>query len=141
MGSFDGATFKERGRNAQTWPLWGKAGIAVIKKIPGGPKNVIQKLTIDMPRLDLVVRVTAAELAALYGKVGVEGSLVFSYETCTARLERMDGEEVGAGNDRYFVTLHLLRSSGAIAGTPATALLSDSGAYLLSDGGDYLTQG
>lgn len=138
MGSFSSITFQERG-SGTTFPIWGKAGIAIIKKIPGGNLNIIQKIGLDMPRLALVVRVTAAQLASLRGVVGDTASLVFGYETTTAQLESItDAQEVSAGRDTYFVTLNLLRTTGTISGGGLTSILAESGDTLTTEAGDTI---
>ena len=137
MSSFDGVTIAERGAGAANFPIWQKRGLAVIKKIPGGDVNVIQTIGVDLPRLAMPARVTAAQLTALYGKVGVSGSLVFSYETTTALLESIEGEEISAGKDTYMVTLTFVRSGGAI-GAPANALVTNLGESLVTGAGDTL---
>jgi hypothetical protein len=139
MGSFDGAGFSERGAPPQ-FQVWSKGGTVAIKKIPGGSNNVIQKIGVDLPRLALVVKATSAQLTALYGKVGVSGSLVFGYETATATLESIDSvAEQGAGKDVYFATLNLIRSS-AVSFTPSTAFLTEAGDTFLTEGGDTFIQ-
>ena len=137
MSSFDGVTIGERGSGGQSFPIWQKRGLAVVKHIPGGDVNVIQVIGFDLPRMSMPARVTAAQLTALYGKVGVSGSLVFSYETTTALLESIEGEEISAGKDTYMVTLTFVRSGGAI-GAPSNALVTDLGETLITGGGDTL---
>jgi hypothetical protein len=136
-GSFDGTNFiGERGAGASAFPVWGKAGSIVIKRVPLGNKNVIQKIAVGLPRLALVVKVTAAQLAALRGKIGVEGTLVFGYESATARLESITGAaEQSAGHDVYFATLNLIRLA-SVGSTPSTARVIESGDTRVTESGD-----
>lgn len=136
MTSFDGVTIKgERGNDGTSFPTWNKPGVSVVKKIPGGDVNVIQIIGTGPARLGLAVKVTFAQLTSLYGKLGVTGSLVFSYETATAKLESIDTPVQIGTNDEYFTTLNFIRSSG-VSTTPATAFLTEAGDILATEGGD-----
>ena len=129
MASFASATFDELG-NDSTYNIWSKAGIAVVKKIPGGDDSVIQKIGIDLPRLSMPVKGTAAQITALYDKVGDSGSLVFSYETCTARLESMEPpQSIGIDNDLYTSVLNFIRSTSVVSALPvtSTAFITEAG--------------
>lgn len=135
-GSFSGITFRERGRGSgQGFPVWSKAGVVVLKKIPGSGDTVIQAIGTQLPRLGLIVRVTAAQLTSLYAVVGTSATLVFHFETTTARLESIDTPVQMAANDVFEATLNLIRSSASIS-TPATARLTESGDTRVTESGD-----
>lgn len=136
MSSFDGVTFGERGQGGTQFPIWQKRGTIVIKHISGSDKNVIQKIGVDLPRLSLPARVTATDLASLYGKVGASGSLVMGFETTIAYLESIEGEEISAGKDTYMVVLNFLRSAGGISTTPSNARITEAGDVRLTESGD-----
>src|SRR5919202_653785 len=121
MASFDGATFKELSQDGR-FAVWSKAATIVVKKVPGGDLNVIQVIGQALPRLTMPIACSASELTALYGKRGNEATLVFSYESTTARLESIAPPALAAvGSDLYFTSLSFIRSSGAITSAP-TAL-------------------
>ena len=135
MGTFDGVTFQELGPE---YPIWSKSGTTIVKKIPGSSNNVIQKIGVDLPRLSLQVKLTAAQLTSMYGKVGNSASLVFSYETTTARLESIDPPvSIGIDNDIYLATLSFIRSSGAITGASGSSVrITESSDTRLTESGD-----
>jgi hypothetical protein len=139
--SFDGtSTLGERGRGpGGPYPVWAITGNVVIKKIPGGDKTVVQIIGQKLPRLALIVKVTAAQLAALRTKAeaGTTGTLVFSFETATATLINVtDIQEQGAGHDVYFATLHLIRSSPYFAiASASTTRITESGDVRLTEDG------
>ena len=109
MGSFDSASFAERGNGGQSFPVWNKKTILSIKPLPNGTP-FLQDIGMDVQRLALVVKVSGAELSALYDKVFASGSLVYGWETHDAFLESIDGVvEVKGGADVYFATLNLVR--------------------------------
>jgi hypothetical protein len=141
-GSFDGAAFAERGQSGATFPIWSAPGIAITKKIPGGANSTIQVIGIGAQRLGLVVKVTAAQLAALYAKRGVTGSLVFGWETCTAYLESIENvEEQLAGKDVYFATLNLIRQGSGGAGPVSTSLITETNDPIQDEsGGDIVVE-
>src|SRR5262249_37195209 len=113
----------------------------VVKKIPGGDVNVIQVIGEALPRLSMPIACSAAELSALYGKRGGEASLVFSYETTTARLEPIAPPSLAAvGPALYFASLSVIPSSGAITSVPSTALITEDGATLLTEAGESIIQ-
>ena len=135
MTSFSGIAFRELG-NDGLYKLWSKAGIVVIKKIPGGG-NVIQKIGVGLPRLSMPIQCTAAQLTSLYAVVGDSASLVFSYETTTARLESIDPPaRVSINADLYETTLSFIRSGGGISTTPSTAFLTESGDTFVTEASD-----
>lgn len=139
--SFDSAAFRELS-SGDGYATWGKASTFATKKIPGSDDTVLQLAGIALPKLAMPIMGTASEMAALLGKVGVEGSLVFTYETVTARLESMEPPvSIGIGNDLYVSTLHLIRSSGAISPAPDTGslILDSDRAVVTDDGGALVT--
>lgn len=138
MTSFDGTTLIELngGGGYVTWP---KAAVSVLKKIPGGSVNVIQKIGTGVSRLSIPALLTAAQASALQGKVGNSGSLVFSYETVTATLEAMEPlVSVGIDNDLYQTTLTFRRSSAPAGSVVSDAILLEDGTYLLLEDGTNL---
>lgn len=136
--SFAGAsTLGERGAGPGNYPVWSVEGVVVVKKIPGGNKNVIQVIGIKRPRLALTVKCTAAQLAALRAKIGVTGTLVFHFETTTATLESVENAaEQGAGHEVYFATLNLIRSDASFGSTPSTARITESSDTRVTESGD-----
>lgn len=117
--------------------VWSKAAGFVVKKIPGGSKNVIQTFAPALPRMTMPIVGTAAQMLALQAKVGVQGTLVFHFETTTARLLSMGPPvSIGIDNDLYFSTLELIRSSPYFAVQP-DAILMQTGAQILLETGDY----
>lgn len=140
MGVFDSASFDELSDGSSQYAGWSKPGLTVVKKIPGGSKNVIQKIGVGMPKLALAIKGTKAQMTALLAKVGDEGSLTFNFETTTARLESMEPPtSIGIDNDLYTSTLNFLRSSGGITALPSNLLRSDAGNRLTDNSGGYLT--
>jgi hypothetical protein len=138
VASFDSAGFDELGQDS-VYNIWSKSGIAITKKIPGGDKNVIQKIGVDLPRLAMPIKATASQITALYGKVGGSGTLVFSYETCTARLESMEQpQSIGIGNNLYTSQLNLIRLVSV--GTPTTGFITEVGETFITEGGDTLIE-
>lgn len=135
--SFDGATLKQLSDGSGRYAVWSKTGGFVIKKIPGGDKNVIQKFSAAFPRMTMPITGTAAQMVALQGKVGEEGTLVFHFETCTARLLSMEPPvSIGIDNDLYFSALTFLRTSPYFT-VPLDAILLQTGRMLLTETGDY----
>lgn len=110
MASFDGAGFDELGPDS-TYNVWQKDSNFVVKKIPGSADNIIQKIAVGVPRLDMPIKGTASQITALYGKVGTSGTLAFTYESTSARLESMDSPlSIGIDNNLYTSVLHFLRT-------------------------------
>jgi hypothetical protein len=141
MTSFDGVSFKELTQDS-TYPTWSKSGNTLIKNIPGGSKNVIQKVGTDLPRLAMPVQLTAAQLASLKTKAeaATVGTLIFSYETCTARLQSVDSPaSVGIDNDIYPATLNFIRT-GSVSTTPTTAILAENGNPLITEASEFFIQ-
>jgi hypothetical protein len=141
MTSFDGVSFKELTQDS-TYPTWSKSGNTLIKNIPGGSKNVIQKVGTDLPRLAMPVQLTAAQLASLKTKAeaATVGTLIFSYETCTARLQSVDSPaSVGIDNDIYPATLNFIRT-GSVSTTPTTAILAENSNPLITEASEYFIQ-
>ena len=135
MASFASATFDELS-NDHEYAVWSKQGIAVIKKIPGGDKNVIQKIAVDLPRMTMPIKGTAAQITALYGKVGDSGTLIFSYETCTARLERMEPpQSIGIGNDLYASALSFIRTA-SITSVSTDTRITEAGVVRVTEASD-----
>lgn len=130
MTSFDGTTFKEL--SADGYVTWPKAAVSVIKKVPGGALNVIQRIGTAVSRVTIPALVTAAQASALEGKVGDSGSLVFSDETVTATLEAIEPRiSIGIGNDLFVTSLTFRRSSAPIGSAVADAFLLEDGTYIL----------
>jgi hypothetical protein len=140
FGSITG--IKERGQGSgQGFPVWDKRGVVSLKKIPGGSKNVIQKISITACRLAMPVRVTAAQLQDLYDAVGSTASLVFHFETVNATLEAIDApEEFFFSQDTYTTTLHFLRSSTVFAAASTSFLLESGDTLLLESGTELVTE-
>lgn len=139
MASFAAATFDELG-NDSTYNVWSKQGIAITKKIPGGAKNVIQKIGTDLPRMAMPIKGTASQITALYGKVGDSGTLIFSYETCAARLESMEPpQSIGIDNDLYTGVLSFIRTA-SVSTVSSTAWLTESGDTWITESGDTWIQ-
>lgn len=110
MASFDGAAFDELGPDS-TYAIWQKEGVFTTKKIPGSADNVIQKIALGVPRLDMPIKGTASQITALYGKVGDSGTLAFTYESTNATLESMDSPlSIGIDNNLYTSVLHFLKT-------------------------------
>lgn len=108
--SFDGATLKQLSTDHKL-AVWSKTGGFVIKKIPGGG-NVIQVIGLSFPRMSMPVIGTAAQMGSLKAKVGSSGTLIFHYETTTARLISMDAPvSIGIDNDLYTSALTFLRTA------------------------------
>lgn len=137
MTSFDGTTFKQLSDNGYvTWP---KASVRVIKKIPGGPLNVIQKIGTGVSRVTIPALMTEAQKDTLLGKVGTSGSLIFTYETVTAKLEAMEPPvSQGIDNDLYVSALTFKRSSAPAGSIVSNAILLEDGTYLLLEDGTNL---
>ncbi len=135
--SFDGASGWRQLSSGSGYAVWSKTGGFVIKKIPGGAKNVIQKFAQAFPKMTMPIEGTAAQMTALQGKVGVEGSLVFHFETCTARLLSMTAPiSIGIDNDLYFSSLTFIRSSGYFAiATASTTRITEAGDIRLTEDG------
>lgn len=109
MGSFRSQTFEERGL-APVFPVWPARDILNEKPRPAGNLSIIQEIGDDVERLGLIVKVSAAELKALYDEVLNDGELVFGWETVDALLVSVtDAAEQGAGHDVYSATLNLMR--------------------------------
>jgi hypothetical protein len=139
VSSFNGCTFKERGQ-MPTYPLWPAQSIISEKDRPAGRLAIIQEIGADIERFGLVVRVSKAELLALYDQVLNEGTLIFSYETCTALLCGVtDASEQGAASDKYFATLDLIKLDDS--GGPDDSILLENGDTLLAqDGSIFVTE-
>ncbi len=109
MASFAGHSFRYRGQNGATFPIWDKRMIAVTKERPNATPDM-HDIGEDVQRLDVVIRCTKAQLTTLYGDVLTTGSLVLAWETHNAFLENIDGAFlVVSGQDVYEATLHLIR--------------------------------
>jgi len=135
--SFDGVSFGERGNGATSFPVWSVEGTVIVKKIPGGDKNVIQVIGNKLPRLAFIAKCTAAQLASLRTKAEAltTGTLDFSFETCTATLVSVtDAQEVGAGHDVYFATLNFIRSSARFT-IPDSAWETEAGSVWETEAG------
>jgi hypothetical protein len=132
--SFDSAAFLELASDG-VYAGWSKTGSVVFKKIPGGDDTVIQKTGTGLPRLTMQALMTAAQLSAMYGKVGSSATLIFSYETCTARLEKIDGaQSIGIDNDIYTANLSFIRT-GSVSTTPAAARVTEAGVVRVTEAG------
>lgn len=108
MGSFSGHTFKEFGQGG-VYAAPPADGGAVDKDLPTNV-SITQAIGAGAPRFNLVVRVSKAELIALYDAVLDDGSLVYGYETVNALLCGVtDAAEQGAGHDVYLATLDVIR--------------------------------
>jgi hypothetical protein len=137
--SFDSAAFGELASSG-TFAVWSKAGTTQIKHIPGGDKNVIQKISVGLPRLALPIKATASQLTALYAKRGVTGTLVFGYESATAVLESITNvAEQAAGKNVYTATLNLIRTA-SVSSAPSTALITEASEYFITEAGEYFIQ-
>lgn len=109
MASFNGHSFRYRGRGGVTFPIWDKKTLLNVKERPNAAPSITDTGA-DVQRLDVVVRCTKTQLLALYGDVLVSGSLVLAWETHNAFLERIDGAfQVVSGQDVYEATLHMIR--------------------------------
>lgn len=107
MGSFAAQTFREG--KAPSFNLWDKKYLLAIKDRPNSEPD-IREIGMDVQRAAIVVRVTAAQLTALFDQVLESGSLVLGWETVNAFLESITGvQEIGAGKDTYFATLNVIR--------------------------------
>lgn len=134
--SFAGAAFRQLSDGQGRYAVWAKTGGFIIKKIPGGDKNVIQKFAPAFPRMTMPITGTAAQMVALQGKVGDSGSLIFHFETATARLLLMsEPVSIGIGNDLYFSSLTFIRSSTYFT-IPSTAWLTQTGETWLTQSGE-----
>jgi len=110
MGSFNGQTFSERGQGASTFPLWPAQSLITEKDRPAGALAIVQGVGADVERFGLVVRVSKAELLALYDEVLQDGTLIYGWESCSALLCGVkDASEQGADQDVYFATLDVIR--------------------------------
>jgi len=111
MSSFDGKTFQERGEQGKNSPSWDDNDIIVIKKVPGGDLNVIQRIGADVQRLAMPISCTAAEYADLRSVRGTTGSLAdWSDDDTDAFLEKIAPRiEVKPGEDLYWTTLHFIK--------------------------------
>jgi hypothetical protein len=138
--SFDGSTYDPLSDGSSIYPVWSKAGIAVVKKIPGGSKNVIQKIGVGLPRMALPIKGTRAQMDALLGKVGDSGTLIFPYETCVARLESMEPPtSIGIGNDLYTSVLNLIRTA-SVSTVSSTAFITEGGDAFITEASETLIQ-
>jgi hypothetical protein len=108
MASFGGATFKERGQNAQTFPTWSRKADSAATHVPGGNVTVIETSGLAADRLSLGIRCSGAELTALYAKVDTIGTLIFSGGTRSAYLDEIDGPAEVLASGKYFATLKLI---------------------------------
>ena len=107
MATFDGAGFSERGQGGGLFfPIHGiKINVAILK-VPGGAKTYLQPLQVPPTPFDCPAQMTASQLAAMRGKVGVSGTLAYSFGSFTATLESVDGPvEVKRGQDYWQGTL------------------------------------
>lgn len=113
MGSFNTTcTFKEYGSGPGGPYLAPPASTAIVETDLPTATAIVRALGAEVPRFALGVKVTQAELIALYDAVLDEGSLVYGYETCDALLAGISSaEEVGAGDDVYIATLDVIRLS------------------------------
>jgi len=136
MASFSGITIKEKGRGGgQGFPVWSVGGTVAIKKVPGGSSNTIHTTSIKPPTLAMPVRVTGAQLTSLYGVVGTSATLVFHYESTTARLESIDNvEEYFHNQDAYYATLNFTRSAPFSTPTPTHAATVQYNHSTIDDG-------
>lgn len=112
MGSFAGNTFKEYGSSPGGPYLAPPASTAVVETDLPTATAIVQALGAEVPRFQLGVKVTQAELIALYDAYLDTGSLVYGYETADVLLCGIpSAEEVGAGKDVYIATLDVIRLS------------------------------
>ena len=108
MASFNGQSFRIRG-NGTTFAAWDARELIVLRQ-PMAANQQFIVLGADVQRIAIVARVTQAELFALYDEVLQSGSLVLSFETHDAFLEKIDpAARVVSGVDQYEATLHLIR--------------------------------
>lgn len=112
MGSFAGNTFAEYGQSPGGPYLAPPASAATVETdLPTGTA-IVRSLGAEVPRFSLGVKVTKAELLALYDAYLDTGSLVYGYETADVLLAGIpSAEEVGAGQDVYIATLDVIRLS------------------------------
>lgn len=140
MTSFDSVQFTQL--SADGYPTWPRTAVLVIKKIPGGSGNVVQRIGTATSRLSIPALMTAAQASAMLGKVGTTGSLAFEYETTTATLEAMEPPvSIGIDNDLYTSSLSFRRGSAPTGAAITNAILLQNGTYLLlEDGSNLLTE-
>lgn len=108
MASFGSNTFKERGENAQFFPLFGRKAEISITKIDGGDRVLIQSAGLGEERMDLAIRCTASELAALKNAVDTTKTLTWSGGTRSAYLEAVDSPREVLASGKIFATLKLI---------------------------------
>lgn len=137
MTSFRSKTFKELNNDGYT--AWPRATVSARKKIPGGPHKVIQKIGTAASTAQIPALMTEAEKDDMLNEVGNSGSLIFLYETVTAKLlEMAPPVSEGVDNDLW-TSILTFRRSGAPSGggIPANARLTEAGDARITESGDY----
>jgi len=105
---FGSLTFKERGENAQFFPLFGRKAETTVTHIDGGSRNIIQSSGLQADRLSLNIRCTLSELQNLIGAIDTVKTLQWSGGSRSAYLEEVaDPKEIFA-KAKYFATLKLI---------------------------------
>lgn len=109
MGTFSGITFSERGTaNGAMLPVHGAEVSTNVITIPGGSVIYLQVGQPKPVSFSLPVRVTAAQLASLRGKVNTSATLVYTGGSITATLEEVsEPQKVKPAVDYLMVTLQL----------------------------------
>ena len=112
MGSFAGHHFAEFGQGPGGPYLAPPASTATMETDLPTATAIVRSLGAEAPRFQLGVKVTKAELIALYDAYLETGALVYGYETADVLLAGIpSAEEVGAGKDVYIATLDVIRLS------------------------------
>jgi hypothetical protein len=99
----------------------------------------------DMGRADppweITVAVEGTQRAALQGKRGVEGTLVWSRGTQTATLlDIIDSPGKAGAFDAYTIVLRLFSADTPSGVTASSGLTSEAGDLFITEAGEYLAQ-
>jgi len=106
--TFGNLTFKERGENAQFFPLFGRKAENTVTHIDGGSRNVIQSSGLQADRLSLSIRCTLTELNNLIAAIDTVKTLTWSGGTRSAYLEEVENPREILAGGRYFATLKFI---------------------------------
>lgn len=109
MASFRSHTFKEGAEGNLTYPVWTRKARSAILDLPGANEDIIQRFGRKSDTLALRVTCTKSELDALYGDVGLTGTLVYHYGSFSAYLDSIDGAHEVLVADLYPATLSFIR--------------------------------
>jgi hypothetical protein len=142
MTSFDGVSFKELTQDS-TYPTWSKSGNTLIKNIPGGSKNVIQKVGTDLPRLAMPVQLTAAQLASLKTKAeaATVGTLIFQLRNLhSSATECRQPCKLSALITTFTPRLSTSFAPDRLSTTPTTAILAENSNPLITEASEYFIQ-